>query len=198
MYGDWKTGKLNSSSPGYHKIVNFCRSAWTNHGLAFGWMDTVCINKESSAELDEFIRSMYKWYERAAACIIYLAETQYIADIHLDRWFTHGWTFQELLAPNYVKFYNQDWQCFRSSRSQAIVSQITKATTITDRELSRIHLAPLSRRMQLAAAREVTHEEDTAYSLMGIFNVSIAPVYGKGAERSFARLLHEILNTTSE
>ncbi|KAF9472104.1 hypothetical protein BDN70DRAFT_887386 [Pholiota conissans] len=206
-YDDWNAGLFDETSAGYQKIINFCKAAWTIHGLTLGWMDTVCINKQSSSELDESIRSMYKWYQGASVCIIYLAETQNILDIHTDPWFTRGWTLQELLAPQYIKFYNRDWTCFvtdtssndksESPVSREIVAQITEATTITHRELPYIHGAPLSRRMQLAAPRKVTREEDTAYSLMGIFNVSIATAYGEGVERSFTRLLHEILNSTS-
>jgi hypothetical protein len=49
--------------------------------------------------------------------------------------------------------------------------------------------------MQLAANRVVTREEDMAYSLMGIFHISISTAYGEGADRAFFRLLKEILNS---
>jgi hypothetical protein len=197
-YGDWNKGLLNAKDPGYRKLVNFCKAAWNDHRLALGWMDTVCINKESSAELDESIRSMYNWYARAAVCITYLAETQTLADMHLDPWFTRGWTLQELLAPEFVKFYNSDWKRFTDQSASdkndtEIAQQIKRATTITGNELYHIREAPISRKMQLAATREVTREEDTAYSLMGIFNVSIPTAYGEGAERAFLRLLQEII-----
>jgi hypothetical protein len=197
-YGDWNKGLLDAKDPGYRKLVNFCKAAWKDHRLALGWMDTVCINKESSAELDESIRSMYDWYERAAVCITYLAETQTLADMHLDPWFTRGWTLQELLAPEFIKFYNSDWEGFINQSASdkndtEIAQQIKRATTITANELYHIREAPISRKMQLAATREVTREEDTAYSLMGIFNVSIPTAYGEGAECAFLRLLQETM-----
>ncbi len=84
---------------GYAKIARFCRAAAQDHSMVLGWMDTVCINKESSSELDESIRSMLKWYRNSWACVVYLSETNTIADMHTDTWFTRGWTLQELLAP---------------------------------------------------------------------------------------------------
>jgi hypothetical protein len=198
-YSAWNKGVFNTSDPGYQKLVNFCKAAWMDHGLTLGWMDTVCINKDSSAELDESIRSMYNWYSRAHVCITYLAETETISDMHNDRWFTRGWTFQELLAPPWIKFYNRDWKpladhfLWNDIRDPKITAQITRATSITKYELGNIFTASISRRMQMAANREVTREEDTAYSLMGIFNVSISIAYGEGAQRAFFRLLQEIL-----
>lgn len=59
---------------GYAKVQSFCELARQEYGLEFGWVDTCCINKESSAELSEAINSMYKLYEGAYVCIIYLAD----------------------------------------------------------------------------------------------------------------------------
>lgn len=72
-------------------------------------MDTVCINKESSAELDESIRSMFKWYGGAKICIVYLAGTTSLDDMERDNWFKRGWTLQELLAPHCVRFFTANW-----------------------------------------------------------------------------------------
>lgn len=203
-YGDWIRGEIDAQQPGYRKLVNFCRTAWTDYGVAFGWMDTICINKDSSAELDESIRSMYKWYEGAHPCITYLAETVNLSDMHNDSWFTRGWTLQELLAPSEIRFYNVHWNKLVESdknnkKNPIILKQIEEATTITVRELQpdKLLSIPISRRMQMAAKRQVTREEDSAYSLMGIFNVSIPTAYGEGSRRAFYRLLQEILNSTS-
>ncbi|KAF9474724.1 hypothetical protein BDN70DRAFT_915217 [Pholiota conissans] len=209
-YGDWNDQNFDESSPGYQKLVNFCKLAWLKHRLTLGWMDTICINKESSSELDESIRSMFKWYQESAVCIAYLAESQFIPDIHRDRWFTRGWTLQELIAPRVIKFCNLDWEYFNADTTVTdrysyaypgigaqIINQISKATTITAKEFnSYFFQLPLSRRMQLAASREVTREEDTAYSLMGIFEVSISTAYGEGGERAFSRLLEAVFEST--
>ncbi|KAF9473348.1 hypothetical protein BDN70DRAFT_817375, partial [Pholiota conissans] len=199
-YDHWNKGSLDPESAGYRKLVSFCMTAWKDYGITLAWMDTVCINKDSSSELDESIRSMYAWYERADICIVYLSETQTITQIPYDTWFTRGWTLQELLAPKILKFYSSKWiQLAQGSNDKTnfnILGFIRQATTITPFELHRgisfLHV-PLSRRMQWAASREVTREEDMAYSLMGVFDVSISIAYGEGADRAFLRLLEEIM-----
>ncbi len=91
--------RVNITHGGNTKVVKFCEVAARNHGLTLGWMDNVCINKESSSELDESIRSTYNWYRHASVCNTYLSETSSIPDAPFVSWFTGGWTLQELLAP---------------------------------------------------------------------------------------------------
>ncbi|KAF8196071.1 hypothetical protein BJ912DRAFT_125859 [Pholiota molesta] len=202
-YDAWNMGQLDARQPGYQKLVNFCKTAWRDHGLAFGWMDTVCINKESSSELDESIRSMYKWYQNATICFTYLAGTRQLADMPKDPWFTRGWTFQELLAPRNTKFYTMDWKKLINSKASDsdkndthIQEQIFNATTIEGFELEHPATMPISRKMQLAAKREVMREEDGAYSLMGICDVSMSIAYGEGVKRAFSRLMTKILSSS--
>ncbi|KAF9473346.1 hypothetical protein BDN70DRAFT_817383, partial [Pholiota conissans] len=198
-YDHWNKGLLDSESDGYQKLAGFCRSAWNDHGITLAWMDTICINKDSGSELDESIRSMYAWYERAEICIVYLSETKMIMDIEDDTWFTRGWTLQELLAPKAFKFYNCEWiqlaQGPNDKENSDILGIIQRKTTISHMELMNITIIPFSRRMEWAARRKVTREEDMAYSLMGIFNVSISIAYGEGADRAFRRLLEGIMKT---
>lgn len=202
-YGNWMNQKINQGSAGYQKLANFCRVAATEYGLTVGWMDTICINKESSSELDESIRSMYSWYETSTVCITYLAGTTELGQMHKDPWFTRGWTLQEMVAPQNLSFYSVDWNLLVPGEGDDkakpdIMHEIVEATTITEKELRMggRHV-PISRRMQWAAKRQVTREEDRSYSLMGMFDVSISTAYGEGAERAFVRLLKEILNTNT-
>ncbi|KAF8187794.1 hypothetical protein BJ912DRAFT_419669 [Pholiota molesta] len=205
VYADWNRGIFDTGSPGYQKLVNFCRVAAIDHKITLGWMDTICINKESSTELDESIRSMYKWYSDADICITYLAQTAALEQMRIDAWFTRGWTLQELLAPSHLKFYGSDWRMIspnaEDDRHQtSIGNEIEAATTITSAEFNSFQKAsyriPISRRMQWAATRRVTREEDLAYSLMGIFDISISTAYGEGSERAFFRLVKKILKST--
>ena len=109
-YSDWtnRTLPLDTKSPGYDKLAKFCKVAST-YGCSLGWMDTVCINKQSSTELDESIRSMFKLYQEAKICIVYLAETASLEGMEKDKWFTRGWTLQELLTPECINFYSKNW-----------------------------------------------------------------------------------------
>ncbi|KAF9474532.1 hypothetical protein BDN70DRAFT_996997 [Pholiota conissans] len=202
-YASWICGDFDNRSPGYSKLASFCRVAAVKHCARFGWMDTVCINKDSSAELDESIRSMYAWYKDAYICITYLAQTMTLKGMRDDPWFTRGWTLQELLAPEEVIFYNAEWKVLGAAltdddtRVTGISKEIESATSITpfDFRLFRREqtFVPISQRMKWAADRKVTREEDVAYSLMGIFGVSISIAYGEGAARSFVRLIKEII-----
>jgi hypothetical protein len=206
-YGDWQKGSLADTDPKCRKLVSFCKAAWEDHGLTLGWIDTVCINKESSAELDESIRSMYRRYSSARLCITYLAATDTVSNMHADPWFTRGWTLQELVAPNVIKFYNMDWKQLSSAvndkQNSMMRKEIELATTITRDELNaflreRGRSISISRKMQLAAKRQVTREEDIAYCLMGIFGVSISTAYGEGGDRAFFRLVEEIFRSTKD
>ncbi|KJA18382.1 hypothetical protein HYPSUDRAFT_145006, partial [Hypholoma sublateritium FD-334 SS-4] len=194
----WATREHNPW--GNTKVVNFCEVAAQNHNATLGWIDTVCINQDSSSELDESIRSMYNWYRGASLCITYLSETTDISDAHRDSWFTRGWTLQELLAPVRSVFYNKKWNQLGSSSDAEIQSVIETASGITSKELElswsgAIAKIPFSRRMQMACGRQVTREEDTSYSLMGILEVDISIAYGEGASRAFFRLVRELLST---
>ena len=58
---------------GYSKIL-FCARQAHRNGLDYCWVDTYCINKSSSAELSEAINSMFRWYQKAQKCYVYLSD----------------------------------------------------------------------------------------------------------------------------
>ena len=93
---------------GREKLWNFCDMART-HEIMFAWSDTCCIDKGSSAEIDEAIRSMFRWYRTSSICFVHLAQTTSLEDLQSDEWFERGWTLQELLAPRVTKFFDKDW-----------------------------------------------------------------------------------------
>ncbi|CAN9229026.1 unnamed protein product [Alternaria alternata] len=102
------------SKKGFAKLIGCCKRA-KDDGFTYCWIDTCCIDKTSSAELSEAINSMYQWYKGACICYAYLEDVQ--GNPQLDdyeafsksRWFTRGWTLQELIAPGIVEFYNVSW-----------------------------------------------------------------------------------------
>lgn len=59
---------------------------------------------------------MYRWYQRSSRCFVYLSDVS-PGDNPFDRnsafrgsrWFTRGWTLQELLAPRTIYFYDNSW-----------------------------------------------------------------------------------------
>ncbi|EXJ56892.1 hypothetical protein A1O7_07236 [Cladophialophora yegresii CBS 114405] len=164
-------------------------------GLKYIWIDTCCIDKQSTAELSEAINSMYRWYQGAEYCYVYLHDVDkdtWQETFPKSKWFTRGWTLQELLAPPKVMFYDRQWQLLGDKKSLAsVISRTTgiESAALETRDLSRYSVA---QKMSWAADRETTRAEDIAYCLMGLFGVNMPLLYGEG-DRAFLRLQEEII-----
>lgn len=196
------TGK---NKPGFWK-VSFCAEQAANDGLRFFWLDTCCIDKTSSAELTEAINSMFKWYHKAAKCYAYLSDVSinnqrqagllpkrsWEHSFRNSRWFTRGWTLQELPAPASVDFFSADGQRLGSRNS--LVQELQDITGIPARALQGFPLNQfeVEERMLWMRERVTKREEDMAYSLLGIFDVYIPLIYGEGRDNALSRLLKEI------
>jgi hypothetical protein len=72
-FSDIATLNKAAEMKGFMKIVGACERALKD-GLKYIWIDTCCINKESSAELSEAINSMFMWYKNAHICYAYLSQ----------------------------------------------------------------------------------------------------------------------------
>ncbi|KAF5334002.1 hypothetical protein D9758_017533 [Tetrapyrgos nigripes] len=189
---------------GFAKVSNACARA-RNYDFEWIWIDSCCINKESSAELSEAINSMYQYYEDAAVCYVYLCDVS--IEFHPrnpksmfkdSRWFKRGWTLQELLAPDYVIFLDKDWVRIGTRWTlRDVVSVITSipVEVFKGRDINRYSVA---QRMSWAASRETTRAEDQAYSLMGMFGVNMPPIYGEGGAKAFMRLQQEIIKISDD
>ncbi|PPJ60847.1 hypothetical protein CBER1_07233 [Cercospora berteroae] len=123
-------------SPGYKKVEDCCKFLQAKHGSSWVWIDTICIDKRSSAELSEAINSMWEWYWGAKTCYAYLADVDispgsehenvcdesYMKELESQlrnsEWFCRGWTLQELLAPRRVQILNQNWQILGHKEAQ--------------------------------------------------------------------------------
>ncbi|TBU26281.1 HET-domain-containing protein [Dichomitus squalens] len=181
------------------KIREACRVA-REAGYDYLWIDSCCIDKTSSSELSEAINSMYLWYGIAKECYAYLADVPPGEDprsadsrFRLSRWFTRGWTLQELISPHRLQFLSKDWEVIGTKAT--LVDLVEEITTVPREAL--LHLESLddfsvAQRLSWAAARETTRVEDRAYSLLGIFDINIPTLYGEG-ERAFRRLQEEIV-----
>ncbi|KAG6371045.1 hypothetical protein JVT61DRAFT_10582 [Boletus reticuloceps] len=193
---------------GYQKLLKFCQKA-TDYDCNYAWSDTCCINKESSVEMDEAIRSMYRWYSIATVCIVHLAKSLTVDDFESEPWFKRGWTLQEVLAPQVIRFYGKDWEpiCRETSIGEKagdkaikeIWSAIEAVTGIPHDDLW--HFVPtcdrVAEKMKWASQRKTTKIEDGAYCLLGIFNVSLPVAYGE-ADRAWYRLMTVIANECTD
>jgi hypothetical protein len=104
----------------YHKL-SFCGGQAAKDDLTFFWVDTCCIDKSSSSELSEAINSMFRWYQNADRCYVYLSdvskpiensenrsEQRWKPAFKKSKWFKRGWTLQELIAPVSVEFFSKE------------------------------------------------------------------------------------------
>jgi hypothetical protein len=192
--------------PGYKKVSEACSVA-TADGFEYIWIDTCCIDKTSSAELSEALNSMYRWYQEAEECYAYLADVPPNSvnrvtnvtgpEFRNSRWFTRGWTLQELIAPLSVIFLDKDWkEIGTKSNLQRDIFEITKipGSFLLGDDLRH---ASVAQRMSWASKRETTRTEDLAYCLMGLFGIYMPMLYGEG-ERAFIRLQEEIMRVSDD
>ena len=185
---------------GFSKIDKCCALARSD-GWEYVWIDNCCIDQKSSAELSEAINSMYRWYEEAVVCYAYLSDISVSTGstdsprkkMRESRWFTRGWTLQELLAPEFVTFYDRDWIDVGTKRS--LQHLISDATGINTSHLFEPGLASAAAKMSWASSRETTRPEDIAYCLLGLYNVNMPLLYGEGAIKAFERLQNEIIRS---
>jgi ankyrin repeat protein len=197
---DIETGR-SAKKKGYEKIKKCCSQAMAD-GFEYVWIDTCCIDKTSSAELSEAINSMYRWYQEADVCYTYLADVLLEAEFSKakfcsSRWFTRGWTLQELIAPLTVIFFDSEWKELGTKASlQQFISDRTgiPSDILLGQDLEK---ASVAQRMSWAADRETTRIEDRAYCLLGIFGINMPLLYGEG-ERAFIRLQEEILRVSDD
>jgi hypothetical protein len=200
-FDDLKHGSYKNKA-GYAKI-QFCGEQAKKDKLEYFWVDTCCIHKANHTELSEAITSMFRWYRDAVKCYVYLSDVS-VRDEDDDhtkrtwklafrksRWFTRGWTLQELIAPASVEFFSRERE--RLGSKNTLEQQIHEITGIPISALGGAPLAQfgVNERMQWAAKRNTKRKEDKAYCLLGIFDVFIPLIYGEG-ENAFVRLKEEI------
>lgn len=201
--------EIAGQKAGYGKIAGACAIAADN-GHSHLWIDSCCIDKSSSAELSEAINSMFQWYQKATICYAYLEDVytnsepgsdhELIEKIQKSRWFTRGWTLQELIAPSEVIFFSRNWQELGMRSSLAYT--LSKLTSISSKVLMRgpqaLEDQSVAKKMSWAAKRETTRPEDIAYCLLGLFDVHMPLLYGEGETKAFIRLQEEIVRTSTD
>ncbi|KAI6044236.1 hypothetical protein EDC04DRAFT_2561505, partial [Pisolithus marmoratus] len=194
-----------SNKGGFGKLKAFCFHAFEQHYL-WAWSDTCCINKDSSAELQEAIGSMFGWYRRSALTIVYFSDVPNAHSFGSSEWFRRGWTLQELLAPRTILFYTQNWSLYKNftcpnhKADVTVLEELEHATGIEFRFLTNFSpgLDDARSRLQWASLRCTTRPEDIAYSLFGIFDLHLPVLYGESAEKALGRLLAEIISQSRD
>jgi hypothetical protein len=199
-FHEWADLQTASKKKGFRKIELARREALSD-GLEYLWVDTNCINKDSSAELTEAINSMFAWYRQATVCYAFLEDVVVNVDNYFfeeqfahSRWFTRGWTLQELVAPKAVVFFSHSWA--RLGDKVTLGHRISTVTGIKQSHLTLDIRAPpsIATRMAWLSRRSTTRTEDIAYCMLGIFDINMPLLYGEGT-KAFTRLQEEIVKT---
>ncbi|KAM7209870.1 HET domain containing protein [Rhypophila decipiens] len=159
-------------------------------------------NKIPPVELQEAINSMFRWYRNATKCYTYLVDVSVSSSnaddkswepaFRASRWFTRGWTLQELIAPTSVEFFSREGA--RLGDRITLERVIHDMTGIPLKVLQGGTLSDFSvnDRMAWIEKRTTTREEDMVYSLFGIFDVQLPLIYSEGKQKAFRRLREEI------
>jgi len=146
---------------------------------------------------------MFQWYRDAEVCYAFLSDVD--ADenpregrsFRDPRWFTRGWTLQELIAPGVVYFHGAGWKPMGSRDD--LLDVIVSITNISASYFKDGNLSGFSAAQKLswAARRRTTRLEDEAYCLLGLFDINMPLLYGEGT-RAFQRLQEEILRQSED
>ena len=149
---------------------------------------------------------MFSWYQRADVCFVLLSDFTRAGDDSLEmryelsrcRWFTRGWTLQELIAPRDVRFFDAQVNYIGTKTSLAdAVASITGIPVGYLTESSQLCDASVAQRMSWASKRSTTRPEDIAYCLLGLFDVNIPLLYGEGS-KAFQRLQRAIISQSDD
>lgn len=188
---------------GFSKIEGSCKLA-IRDGYEWIWIDTCCIDKDSSTDVDKAINSMWNYYTKSNVCYVYMSDVpNYEAGrgvtFQKSKWFTRGWTLQELVAPVFLEFYAANWSLLGTKLERS--AEIANITTIDIDLLAQINTINDYTTAELfswAAHRQVSQEEDEAYSLLGLFQINMPMIYGEGRTRAFMRLQEAIYLATCD
>ncbi|KAG0701336.1 hypothetical protein DFH29DRAFT_875957 [Suillus ampliporus] len=188
---------------GIMKLQSFCKIA-RDAGYCWAWSDTCCIDKTNNFELQESLNSMFVWYRHSALTIVYLSDVPPSSEsgaLSQSAWTRRGWTVGEFLAPKVILFYQKNWTRYlgdhssNHKQSTAIMEELGRATGIDP--LALVAFRPGMRgareKLQWASTRVTTLQEDTAYSLFGIFGIHLPVIYGEKKQNALGRLLQEIV-----
>jgi hypothetical protein len=207
---------------GFQKIM-FCGQQAKRDGLEYFWVDTCCIDKRSSAELSEAINSMFRWYYLSSRCYVYLQDVPSGLSLSLSesgvqsgsesgskvsegwemsfkdsRWFTRGWTLQELVAPRHVDFFSREGEMLGSKIELRHTIRDITGISLQVLQGSPVKEISAEQRFDWAKDRRTKREEDEAYSLLGIFDVQMPLIYGEGRSKAMKRLKEHVENEVND
>lgn len=210
------------------KLRMFCKKTH-EHGYWWAWSDTCCINKAEKEVLNMSLRSMYRWYSDSSLTIVHLKGVFQQLEVDVDtlldildgllkefvdcRWNKRAWTLQEYFASRVIQFYTEDWKPYLPIDRYSDADPVNHKTSFAIKRgmqlvtgLDADSLAALKpgtddarQKLGLASTRKATRKEDMAYSLLGVFKVTIEAIYGDDeVPRALGRLLGALLTKSAD
>ncbi|KAF5844930.1 hypothetical protein GGP41_008808 [Bipolaris sorokiniana] len=198
-------GNYKKKEEGYQKL-RFCAEQAAQDGLQYFWIDTCCIDRWNNSERSKAINSMFQWYKNAVRCYVFLSDVSastltsigsvlcrdWNISLRRSKWFTRGWTLQELIAPASVEFFSCEGQWIGDKTSlDQLLHSITSIPPAALRNCP-LNQFSISERMRWVSGRETTETEDMVYCLLGLLSVSMPATYGEGRESALERLQAEV------
>ncbi|RYP82412.1 hypothetical protein DL769_001666 [Monosporascus sp. CRB-8-3] len=161
-----------------------------------------------SAEFEHALNSMFDWFAGAELCFAHLGDLRGEGESALrqSRWFTRRWTLLEFLAARKLVFFNASWECLGNRDDEATKKVISEISGIDSKyfaanpSLSRrqtVDQASIGEKWRWASRKATTRTEDMAYSMLGVFGVTMPIIYGEGGE-AMTRLGILLINSVDE
>ncbi|KAI9164067.1 Vegetative incompatibility protein [Paramyrothecium foliicola] len=214
-----ENGDLDSDKAQFDKnVAQACDQARIRN-IDYIWIYALCVNAVSSADINEAVVGSFRLIWDAALCIVHLSDLTPLpeggeakslegldTEISRCRWFTRGWTLQELVAARSVEFFDSGWN-HRFSKNplsaRPLLEEVSRISNVDASVLAQretLFLTSLGRRIWWAARRETSRPEDVAYCLVGICGIQgqLTPRYGEGGHSAFLRLQEKILKSTND
>ncbi|KAH7120092.1 hypothetical protein B0J13DRAFT_457473, partial [Dactylonectria estremocensis] len=187
-------------------IIQVCSEARA-FGVDLLWVDTLCMDRSSRTEHSAAINSMFQIFQGAQICLVHLNDIDTPKSpleslgqqIQQSRWAKRVWMLQELIASEDAQFYDAHWNPIGTKISLLpILSQQLGIDQAVLEDSKCLFDFSVARRMSWASRLLAILEEDSAYSLLGIFGVQLTTMYGEGGKAAFVRLQEEILKGTDD
>ncbi|KAN0087892.1 hypothetical protein V8E55_006513, partial [Tylopilus felleus] len=194
-------------SPTHDKLKMFCKIV-LGAGLQWAWSDTCCINNPDHFVPEEALVAMFRWYQGSALTVVFLFDVlspSRRGNLMRSIWNTQAWTLQAYHASKVVRFYAKDWTPYMNldipnhKESLEIISEMGEATGVSAQALMALRpgLDDIREKLSLASTQRTTFVEDAAYSLLGIFSMSLPVVYGEG-DLVLGRVLAQLLTSSGD
>lgn len=182
---------------GWQKLTSFCNFA-AQYKYDWAWMDTCCINKNNEREVETSVHGMFEFYENSQVCYAYLADVDYSANkdqqksaLKQSRWFTRGWTLQELLAPRTLCFLSKEWKMLVWRNTLTDLPDLHNLVRSNPAGWIRLRsdkdgtFVPfgLASRLSWSSERQTTEVEDQAYAICGLFDIKMRVRYNEGPSK---------------